>query len=89
MHGDHGGRKKQLDYIMGPRNFRSVTWFLKHVRIRTWDHFLVISRVDGTQRGVKGWAGWTLVSEEEKDRFQELVLRPQLPLLKGMTKWMV
>ena len=38
----------------------------------------MVTRVDGrdirTKRGVKGWAGWTPVSEEEKDRFQELVL---------------
>ena len=50
---------------MGPKNVRSVTWYLNQVRIRTWDHFPVITRVDGRDiriaRGVKGWAGWTAV----------------------------
>ena len=76
-----GGRKKQLDYIMGPKDLRSVTWYLNQVRIRTWDHFLVITRVDGREIGtkmlVKGWAGWTPVSEGEMAKFQALVLYPR------------
>ena len=30
---------------MGPKNLRSATWYLKQVRIRTLDHFPVITRV--------------------------------------------
>ena len=71
-------RKKQLDHIMGPKNLRSVTWYLHQLRIRTWDHFPVITRVEGremrTKKRVKGWAGWTPVSEREMVKFQELVL---------------
>ena len=66
---------------MGPKNLRSETWYLKQARIRTWDHFPVITRVEGqeirTKRCVKGWAGWTPVSEREMSKFQELVLRTQ------------
>ena len=72
------GRQKQLDYIVGPKNLRSVTWYQNQVRIRTWDHFPVITRVEGreirTKKRVKGWAGWTPVSEGEAVKFQELVL---------------
>ena len=28
-------RKKQLDYIMGPRDLPSTTWYLNKVRLRT------------------------------------------------------
>ena len=63
---------------VGPKNLHSVTWYLKQVRIRTWDHFRVITRVEGreirTKKPVKGWAGWTPVSEGEGVEFQELVL---------------
>ena len=63
---------------MGTKNLRSVTWYLNQVRIRTWDHFSMITRVEGreisTKKRVKGWAGWTPVSEGEMVKFQELVL---------------
>ena len=69
---------KQLDSFMGPQRLRSVTWYLNQVKIRFWDHFLVITRVEGrevrTKKRVKGWAGWTPVSEGEMAKFQELVL---------------
>ena len=75
-------RKKQLDYISGPRNFRSETWYLNEVRTRIWENFPVISRVEGqeirTKKRVKGFAGWTLVSEGEMAKFQEIVLRPRV-----------
>ena len=75
------GRKKQLDYFLGPRNLPSETWYLNQVRIRTWEHLPVITRVEGqelsTKKCVKGWAGWTPVSEGEVAKFQELVLRPR------------
>ena len=35
-------RKKQLDYITGPKETRSTTWHLNQVRLRTWDHFPAI-----------------------------------------------
>ena len=69
------------DYVIGPKNLRSVTCYLKQVRICTWDHFLVITRVEGreirTKKRVNGWAGWTPVSEGEAVKFQELVLCPR------------
>ena len=41
----------------------------------------MITKIEGrelkTQRRVKGWAGWALVSEAEKGKFQELVLCPR------------
>ena len=54
---------------MGPKNLRSVTWYLDQAKIRTWDHFLVITRVEiRTKKSVKGWAGWTSVSEGPSSR---------------------
>ena len=73
-------RKKQLDFFTGPEDVRSTTGYLNRVRFRTWDHFPVITKVEGrefkTMRRVKGWAGWAPVSEAEKAKFQELVLYP-------------
>ena len=37
------GRKKQLDYITGLENLRSVNWYLNQVSICTWDHLPVIT----------------------------------------------
>ena len=75
------GRKKQLDFYHGPNELALGDLVSKQVKIRTWDHFLVITRVEGqeipTKKRVKGWAGWTPVSEGEVAKFQELVLHPQ------------
>ena len=42
---------------------------------------MMITKVEGrefkTKRRVKGWVGWAPVSEAEKAKFQELVLRPR------------
>ena len=46
-------RKKQLDYIMGPRDLRSTTWYLNKVRLRTWDHFSVVVKIEGKDLRVK------------------------------------
>ena len=60
----------------GPEDIRSTTLYLNQVRFRTWDHFLVITRIEGrelrTKKRVKGWAGWIPVSHAEKAKFQEL-----------------
>ena len=40
-------RKKQLDYIMGPKDRRSTTWYLNKERFRTWNYFFVITRIEG------------------------------------------
>ena len=54
------------------------TWYLNKVRLRTWDHFPVVVKIEGrdlrAKKGAKGWAGWIPNSEVEKCRFQELVL---------------
>ena len=56
-------RKGQLDYVMGPKDIRSTTWYLNQVKLRTWHHFPVITRIEGrelkTRKCVKSWAGWT------------------------------
>ena len=74
-------RNKQLDYIVGRKDIRSTTWYLNQVRLRTWGHFPVITRIEGrelqTKKCVKRWAGWTPVSEAEKAKFQELVVCPR------------
>ena len=74
-------RKKQLDYVMGPKDIRSTTWYLNRVRFRTWDHFPVITKIEGrelkTKKRIKRWAGWVPVSETEKAEFQELVPCPR------------
>ena len=71
-------RKKQLDFHMGPRGLRSTTWYLNKFRLRTWDHFSVVVRIQGKEmrakKGVRGWAAWIPRSEDEKSKFQELVL---------------
>ena len=65
---------------MRPRDSRSTTWYLNKVRLRTWDHFPVIVKIEAknlrTKKGVKGWAGWIPGYEVEKSKFQELVLCP-------------
>ena len=54
--------KKQYEYIMEPRDLRFTTWYLNKVRLRTWDHFPVVVKIEGkdlrTKNGVKSWAGW-------------------------------
>ena len=54
-------KKKQLDYITGPKDIRPKTWYLNRVRLRTWDHHPVITKIEGrelrTNRGVIVWAG--------------------------------
>ena len=46
-------RKKQLDYIMGPRDGIASTWYLNKARIRTWDHFPVVVKMWGKKMKVK------------------------------------
>ena len=73
-------RKKNVDYIMGLRDLVSTTWFLNKTRIRTWDHFPVLVKIEGREMRVKkaktGSAGWTPVSEDEEQKFKELCLCP-------------
>ena len=57
-------RKKQLDDIMGPRDLHSTTKYLNKVRLRSWDHFLVMVRIDGKdQRKMKRMGGRMLDSK--------------------------
>ena len=64
------GRKKRLDVFMSPKDLHCTNWYLNQARIRTWDHFPVIIKVEGreirTKRRVKGWAGRAPVSDAEK-----------------------
>ena len=46
-------RKKQLDHVMGPKDIRSTTWYLNRVRFRTWDHFPVITIIEGRELETK------------------------------------
>ena len=46
-------RKKQLDYMMGPRDLVSTTWYLNKSRIRTWDHFPVVVMIEGREMRVR------------------------------------
>ena len=73
-------RKKQLDYIMGPRDLVSTTWYLNKTRIRTWDHCPGVVKIDGREmrvkKGKKRWTGWTPFSEDEERKFKELCLCP-------------
>ena len=45
--------KKQLDYIMGPKDIRSTTWYLNQVKLHTRDHFPVITRIEGRELKTK------------------------------------
>ena len=68
---------EQLDYVIGPKDIRSTTWYLNWMRFRTWDHTKIEGRELKTKKRVKAWAGWAPVSVSEKAKFQELVLRPR------------
>ena len=63
---------------MGLRKLHSTTWYLHKVRLRTRDHFPVVVKIDGkglrAKKGKNIWAGWIPRSEDEKIKFQELVL---------------
>ena len=52
--------------------------YVNQVRSRTWDHLLVITKIEGrelkTKRRVKGWARWAPVWKAEKAEFQEHML---------------
>ena len=54
-------RKKQLDYVMVPRDLVVKTWYLNKTRIRTWDHYPVVVKIEGREmrvrKGKKEWAG--------------------------------
>ena len=67
--------RKQLDCIMGPRDLRSTTWYLNKMRLRTWDIFPVVVKIDGKdlrpKRGGKGWAGWIPRFEDERIKFHD------------------
>ena len=71
---------------MGLRDLQSRTWSLNKTRMRTWDHFPVVVKIDGRElrvkKGKKGWAGWVPKSEDERQKFQELVLCPD-----GSREW--
>ena len=51
--GGPGSAQQHLDYIMGPKDIRSTTWYLNKVRLRTWDHFQVITRIEGREPRTK------------------------------------
>ena len=65
---------------MVPRDLISTTWYLNKTRIRTWDHFPVLVKIEEREmrvrKGKKGWAGWTPVSYVEEKKFQEHCLCP-------------
>ena len=73
-------RRKQLDYNIAPRDIMASTWYLNKVRIRTWDHFPVVVKIEEKEmrmrKGKKSWAGWSTVSDVEEKKFQELCLCP-------------
>ena len=46
-------RKKHIDCVTGPRDLQSATWYLNKTRLRTWDHFSVVVRVNGKKVRVK------------------------------------
>ena len=75
-------RKKQHGFFVGLRDLVFTTWYLNKTRIRTWDHFPVVVKIEERKMRVrkrkKGWAGWTPVSEDVK----ELCLCP-----KGSRSW--
>ena len=68
--GDPCVRQEQIDFFMGPRDLQSATWCLNRTRLRTWDHFPVVVKIDGKElRGKKekqSWARWFPKSEDEK-----------------------
>ena len=73
-------RKKQLDYVMGPRHLVSTTWYLNKTRIRTWDHFPVVVKIEGREmrvrKGKKGGRVGPQFQTDEERKFKELCLCP-------------
>ena len=65
---------------MGPWDAITSTWYLNKTRIRTWDHFPVVVRIEGKEmsvkKGKKSWAGWTPVTDKEEEKFKVLCLCP-------------
>ena len=59
---------------MGPMDIQSETWYLTKVRLRTWDHFPVIVKIE--VRDLRTKKGVNPRSEVEESKFKELVLRP-------------
>ena len=74
---------KQIDCIMGTRDLKFKTWYLNKVRLRAWDHYPVVGKVEGKEvrqvQGKEGWAGWVPNTEEERQKFKTRVLRPEGP----------
>ena len=56
--------RKQNDYIVGPRDLGSDTWYLNPGRLRGWDHIPVVVEIEVRDlkqvRGRKGWAANTV-----------------------------
>ena len=76
--GDLGFARSNLTTSLGLVTLRSTTWYWNEGRLRTWDHFPVVVSIEEkdlrVKKGVKGWAGWIPRSEDERSKFQELVL---------------
>ena len=57
------------------------TWYLNKTRIRTWDLFPVIVKIEVKEvkmtKGKKCWTGWTPVSKTEEGQFQEFCSCPE------------
>ena len=41
------GTKKQMDYIMEPRDLQFKTWYLNKHWLVNWDHYLVVVTIEG------------------------------------------
>ena len=75
------------DYVVGPRDLSSTTWYLNKARLRTCDYFPMVVKIDKKELKVKkkkkDGAGWIPKTENESQQFQDLVLCPA-----GSRGWM-
>ena len=62
---------------------------MHEVRLRSWDHFPVITKIEEralrTKKGVKGWAVWAPKSQAEKSSFKNLFSAHEVTVFHVMT----
>ena len=61
----------QIDFFLGPRDhrFKTFFFFLNRVRLRNWDHFLVVVKIEGQElkvkKGEQSWQGGLLTLKQK------------------------
>ena len=71
---------------MGSKDLRSTTWYLNRVSFRTWDHFPVITKIEGSELKTKRrvWVGSVgcPCQKQIKPSFKNLFFAPEVTMAK-------